>query len=286
MKIISTIAAMQREADVLRNQGLRIACVPTMGFLHQGHLSLVETAKQHSDRVITTIFVNPTQFGPNEDFDRYPRDFDKDVELLTKAGSDILFSPTADEMYPPDSASSIDVTGITSLLEGATRPEHFKGVTTVVGKLLNISKPHVMVLGQKDAQQVAVIKRMVQNLNFDTEIIVSPTVRDADGLALSSRNTYLSDDERREALVLSRALGIAQQLYDSGVREADSLQQAVASEITDNSSMELDYAVVVNPVSLLAPTGPLNDTKVLVAVAARIGSVRLIDNIYLGSEAN
>ncbi len=285
MNIITSIRAMQQEADRLRSEGIRIACVPTMGYLHEGHLSLVRTARMHADIVIVTIFVNPTQFAPNEDFSRYPRDLSRDIELLKKEGTEYVFAPSNEEVYPAAHSTVVRVDGITSTLEGASRPTHFQGVTTVVAKLLNITKPHVMVLGQKDAQQIAVLKRMSADLNFDAKIVVSPTVREAGGLALSSRNTYLSEQERVEALAISRSLFLAKQMFESGVRDTETLRTAVESEITKTGALTLDYAAVVDPDTFSAPAD--NDTmnRLLIAVAARIGNVRLIDNILLGSEA-
>lgn len=286
MKIFTSIGEMQKEANRLRRGGVRLGCVPTMGFLHEGHLSLIRTARRHCDTVIVTLFVNPTQFAPHEDFSQYPRDMARDIDLLKQEGADYLFAPEADAMYPEGNTSTVAVGGITQVLEGASRPTHFQGVTTVVAKLMNITKPDVMVLGQKDAQQVAVLRSMARDLNFDTRILVSPIVREPGGLALSSRNTYLSDEDRAEALALYRSLQTAKQLYDSGVRDPGTIQHAVEAEITRSGAVSLDYAAVVDAETLSKPDRLPDDKQTLVAVAARVGKVRLIDNILLGSEAN
>jgi pantoate--beta-alanine ligase len=207
---------MQRTSDALRREGKRIGVVPTMGYLHEGHLSLMHIAKQQSDVLITTIFVNPAQFGPGEDFSQYPRDLKRDTQLAESAGTDILFTPDEKDMYPNGYHSFVIVERVTEVLEGKFRPTHFRGVATVVVKLFNITRPHVAVFGQKDAQQAAVVKQLVNDLNVGVEIVVAPTVREPDGLALSSRNVYLSADERRQSLALSRSLQLARQLVLNG----------------------------------------------------------------------
>ena len=283
MHIIRTVDDMQREADRRRAAGDRIGFVPTMGYLHEGHLDLLRLARQRSDVTVCSIFVNPTQFGEGEDLDRYPRDFDRDVSLLEAHGCDIVFAPGVEEMYPPHDVTWVEVRELSEILEGACRPTHFRGVTTVVAKLFHAVRPHLAVFGQKDAQQVAVIRRMMRDLHFGVEIAVAPIRREKDGLAMSSRNTYLDKDERLEALALYRALQTAQRLYDRGERRPEFIRRAVEEEILRSGAMELDYAAVVHPDSM-EPHEHAIDGSALVAVAARIGSTRLIDNTVLGEE--
>ena len=211
IQIVKTIREMQDVAERFRCEGKNIAVVPTMGYLHRGHASLIELARSRADVVITTIFVNPTQFAPNEDFNRYPRDFDHDKKIAADAGADIIFYPEIAEMYPQEFDSKVEVEGASKILEGAFRPTHFQGVTTVVAKLFHITKPHIAIFGQKDAQQAFIIQKMVKDLNFDIDIIIAPIVREEDGLALSSRNVYLNETERKNALVLYRSLQHAAQ---------------------------------------------------------------------------
>ena len=281
MDIINSISEMQRTSDGLRREGKRIGVVPTMGFLHEGHLSLMRIAKQQSDVLITTIFVNPTQFGPSEDFSKYPRDLKRDASLAESAGTDILFIPDEKDMYPNGYHSFVIVEQITEVLEGKSRPTHFRGVATVVVKFFNITKPHVAVFGQKDAQQAAVVKQMAKDLNFDLEIVVAPIVRESDGLALSSRNVYLSADERRQSLALSQSLQIARQLVAGGEKDCSAVIREMTRLISSQPSARIDYisiadATTLNELSLLGET----DT-VLVSLAVRIGSTRLIDNILI-----
>lgn len=220
MFMITGISDMQRTSEQLRLQGKRIAVVPTMGYLHEGHLSLIRIARGHSDVVITTIFVNPTQFAPSEDFEKYPRDLEQDRRLAASAGCDIVFHPDAKEMYPQDYLTYVEVEKLTGVLEGAFRPTHFRGVSTVVAKLFSITKPHVAVFGQKDAQQALVIRQMTRDLDFDVQIIVAPIVREADGLAMSSRNVFLAENERRDAVALNESLRLAEKMIQSGERDA------------------------------------------------------------------
>jgi len=278
MQIITNISDMQRASEQLRLQGKKIGVVPTMGYLHEGHLSLIRIAREHSDVVITTIFVNPTQFAPNEDFNKYPRDFERDKQLAESAGSDIIFYPDTKDMYPDGYLTYVEVEKITQVLEGAFRPTHFRGVTTVVAKLFNITKPHVAVFGQKDAQQALVIKQMVRDLNFDIQIIVAPIVREADGLAMSSRNVYLSEDERREAAVLSESLRLAERMIQSGERDAERIVAEMTSLIHTRKTAKIDYVAVADAENLENISTVEKNRRVLIALAVRFGTTRLIDN--------
>jgi pantoate--beta-alanine ligase len=255
-----------------------------MGYLHEGHLDLIRLARKHADVVVMSIFVNPTQFAAGEDLDRYPRNFERDRTLAAEAGCDIIFAPSAGEMYPADDSSWISVEELGSALEGAFRPTHFRGVTTVVGKLFNIVRPHCAVFGQKDAQQAAIIRRMTRDLHFGIDILVAPIRREIDGLAMSSRNTYLSDQERKEALALSRSLRTAETLFAQGERRSHALYRAVEEELTRSETVQVDYIGIVDPDSFLPIEGDVG-TRSLIAVAARVGSTRLIDNTILGDEA-
>jgi pantoate--beta-alanine ligase len=281
MKIISSLREMQSAAEELRLQGKRIGLVPTMGYLHEGHLSLVKIAREKSNVVILSIFVNPTQFGPEEDFEKYPRDLERDRRLAESAGCDILFVPEVAEMYGDGYLTFVEVEELSSVLEGKFRPTHFRGVTTVVAKLLNLTKPHVAVFGQKDAQQAVIIKKMVSDLNFDVEIAVAPIVREPDGLALSSRNVYLSPEEKRDALVLKESLGMAESMVQKGEREARKLLKGMEALIRSKKTAKLDYVAIVDSESLRPVDTLLRGQKVLVAVAARIGKTRLIDNTLI-----
>ncbi|HEY6307490.1 MAG TPA: pantoate--beta-alanine ligase [Candidatus Angelobacter sp.] len=272
----SEMTALSREG---RRAGKRLGLVPTMGALHQGHLSLVRTARAQSDVVAVSIFVNPRQFGPNEDLAKYPRSLESDSALLAAEKTDYLFQPSVEEMYPPGATAWVKVEGMSDKLDGRFRPGHFYGVTTVVAKLFNIVQPDLAFFGQKDAAQAAIIRKMVNDLNFDVEIVVCPTVREPDGLALSSRNLYLGTEERRQATVLYRALMRVQLLADQG--ESDSARIAAAGKlvIADEPSVRLDYFEVVNPDTLDAVANISGGA--LVAVAAYVGSTRLIDNILV-----
>jgi pantoate--beta-alanine ligase len=253
--------------------------VPTMGALHEGHLSLVRAARASSDVVAASIFVNPTQFGPTEDLAKYPRSFERDRELLEREGVELLFAPSVEEMYPAGAVTWVTVEELSGKLDGRSRPGHFRGVTTVVAKLFHIVEPDVAFFGQKDAAQVAVIRRMVRDLNLPVEIVVCPIVREPDGLAMSSRNAYLDAQQRTQALVLHRALVRVQKLADSGERNAAKLAAAGREEMARESSVRQDYFEIVNPDTL----DPLEDVSAgaLVAVAAFVGQTRLIDNIAL-----
>lgn len=272
---------MRRRAEELRREGKHIGAVPTMGALHEGHLSLIRLARGRADTVVTTLFVNPTQFGAGEDFDHYPRPFEADAAKAGEAGTDILFVPEPGEMYPPGDATTVAVERLTLPLEGEFRPSHFRGVTTVVAKLFLIVQPHAAVFGQKDAQQLLVIRRMNRDLHFGVEIVAAPIVREPDGLALSSRNAYLSPEERRQAPVLARALRAADDLVRSGERRATPILENMRAVIGEAPLVRLDYAALVDeenlePVERLAAGIP-----VLAAVAARVGATRLIDNTRL-----
>jgi len=263
----------------LRRDGKIIGFVPTMGYLHEGHLSLLRIARQKSDVTVMSIFVNPTQFGPNEDFDRYPRDFARDEKLAEANGCDIVFYPSIEEMYPQPYLTYVNVEKITTGLCGASRPGFFRGVTTVVTKLFNIVKPHLAVFGQKDAQQAIVVRQMVRDLNFDLEIVIAPIVREPDGLAMSSRNTYLSESERKEAVVLYKALMHAKKLIEAGERDAEFLKREMSKIINSAPSARIDYVAIVDAYQLrelLKLEG-----EVLIALAVWIGNTRLIDNLII-----
>ena len=278
MEIITTIRKMQHRAHELRMQGKCISVVPTMGYLHDGHVSLIKTAKKNSDIIITTIFVNPAQFAPHEDYANYPRDVEQDKLLAENSGTDILFLPDEKEMYPPDFETYVDVEKLTKSLEGEFRPTHFRGVTTIVLKLFHLTKPHVAVFGQKDAQQALVIKRMVTDLNIDVDIIVAPIVREKDGLAMSSRNKYLSPEQRNDALIISKCLRLAKDKIKSGERNVSMITKEMELLMKIVPSVTPDYISIVDA-ETLAPVETLEHTKnVLIAIAARVGSTRLIDN--------
>lgn len=284
MQIVADIGAMQRWADAARAAGRRIGFVPTMGYLHEGHLSLVRLARARADLVVASIFVNPTQFGPGEDLAAYPRDLDGDSARLRAEGTDVLFLPTAATMYPRGFQTSVAVAGVTRGLCGASRPVHFGGVATVVTKLFHIVKPHVAVFGCKDFQQLVTIRRLVADLDFDIDIVGGPIVREADGVAMSSRNAYLAPDERRAAVCLSQALAAARDLHENaGVTAAAELLAAVRARIGAEPLATLDYAELVDADTLEAidtVTGPA-----LLAVAAGFGKARLIDNTVLNEGA-
>jgi pantoate--beta-alanine ligase len=263
-----------------RNQhAKRLGLVPTMGALHEGHLSLVHLAKAQCDAVAVSIFVNPTQFGPTEDLSKYPRQFDRDCRLLEKEGVEILFAPPVEEIYPDGAVTWVLVEGLSEKLDGRSRPGHFRGVTTIVSKLFHILEPEAAFFGQKDAAQLAVIRRMVEDLNFPVEIVVCPIVREPDGLAMSSRNAYLNREERGRALVLQRSLQRAQQEFQAGERIAAKLISAAKEVLAREPQVALDYFEIVDPDTL--DLVERISQKTLVAVAAYIGSTRLIDNIVL-----
>ncbi|MGN0144274.1 MAG: pantoate--beta-alanine ligase [Clostridium sp.] len=259
-----------------KKQGLTIGYVPTMGALHEGHKSLIDRAVKENDKVIVSVFVNPTQFGPNEDYDSYPRNIEKDMQLCESAGAAAVFNPEPSEMYFDNRSTTVSVSGLTDVLCGARRPGHFNGVCLVITKFFNIVKPDRAYFGQKDAQQVAVLKRMVRDLSFDVEIVPCPIVREEDGLAKSSRNTYLNADERKAALVLSRSLKTAKEMLDNGERNADKIKEAMTALINKEPLAKIDYVEIVDNEDLTS----VKDIKrtVLVPIAVYIGKTRLIDN--------
>ena len=274
---INTVAKMQAQSDTWRGEGLRIGLVPTMGFLHEGHLSLVDYSLNAADRTIVSIFVNPLQFGPKEDFAIYPRDIERDIKLLTQRGVDAVFKPQTVEFYPPDFSTTVEVTQLTNGLCGPIRPGHFRGVTTVVSKLFTATKPHLAVFGQKDYQQSAVIRRLVRDLNLDLRIEVAPTMREADGLAMSSRNVNLTEDERRRVPALYQALEMAKRYIERGERDTQRIIGEMRRHIEKEVDGDIEYISIVHPDTLedlSQIAGP-----VVIALAVRLANVRLIDNI-------
>ncbi|MGA9542113.1 MAG: pantoate--beta-alanine ligase [Candidatus Sulfotelmatobacter sp.] len=279
MKIYETIEEMRAACRGARRGGQRLGFVPTMGALHEGHLSLVRAAKADCDVVAASIFVNPTQFGPNEDLARYPRDFDRDRDLLAKEGVELLFIPSVEEMYPAGAVTWVTVEELSGKLDGRSRPGHFRGVTTVVAKLFHIVEPDAAFFGQKDAAQLAIIRRMVRDLKFPVEIVSGAIVREADGLALSSRNAYLDSAQRQQARVLHRALMRVEKSWEAGECDVTKLTAAGREEIAEEKSLRLDYFEIVDPENL----DPVKNLAggALVAVAAFVGTTRLLDNILL-----
>jgi pantoate--beta-alanine ligase len=279
LKIYTSIDEMRSASRTARQSGRRLGFVPTMGALHEGHLSLVRAARSSADIVAASIFVNPTQFGPNEDLAKYPRSFERDRDLLQSEGVELLFAPSVEEMYPAGAVTWVTVEELSNKLDGRSRPGHFRGVTTVVSKLFHIVEPDVAFFGQKDAAQVAIIRRMVRDLNLPVHITVCPIVREPDGLAMSSRNAYLDPEQRKEALVLQRSLLGVQQLIEQGESSASNLIVAGRQEFADKPSVRLDYFEIVNP-DTLDPIQAIED-RALIAVAAYVGSTRLIDNLLI-----
>jgi pantoate--beta-alanine ligase len=279
MKLVHSIAEMRSLSRAARSGGAPLGLVPTMGALHEGHLSLVRAARDKSDLVAASIFVNPTQFGPSEDFAKYPRTLENDCALLEREGVELVFAPAVEEMYPQGAVTWVVVEGLSDRLCGKSRPGHFRGVTTVVAKLFHIVEPDVAFFGQKDAAQVAIIRRMVLDLNMPVKIEVCPIVREPDGLAISSRNAYLSPQERKSALVLYRSLVGVQRLFASGEHGSAKLISAAKQEFAGEPAVRLDYIEVVDP-ETLEPVAAVTK-RVLVAVAAFVGQTRLIDNIVM-----
>jgi pantoate--beta-alanine ligase len=277
MQTVRSPKRMQRICEELKRQGKVIGFVPTMGYLHEGHLSLIRIAKKRSDVLAVSIFVNPAQFGPQEDFKRYPKDFRRDRLLLESEGCDLLFAPRITDMYPQGYSTYVNVEGITSKLEGVTRPGHFKGVTTIVAKLFNIVQPDLAVFGQKDAQQALVLKKMADDLNYGIKMIIGPTVREKDGLAMSSRNRYLSEEERGQAMVLHESLLEARRLIRKGERSAGKIVARMRNLIRKQPSAELDYIAITDAHTLELLSKIEGD--VLISLAVRFGRARLIDNI-------
>lgn len=280
MKIITTVRELKKCVQSAKMQGQTVGLVPTMGYLHEGHLTLMRKAREENDRVVASIFVNPLQFGQGEDFGSYPRELKQDSLRAASAGVDWLFAPTVEEMYPQgfeNMNTFVEVTGVTAGLCGASRPGHFRGVATVVSKLFHIVEPDRAYFGQKDAQQVVVIQKMVQDLNMNVTIVPVPIVREADGLALSSRNVYLSSAERQAALVLSQSLKLATKLLESGVQDSDEILQQMEELIQQQPLASIDYLVIVDTETL--ESVPDIHLPVLIAMAVKIGKTRLIDNM-------
>ena len=279
MRVVKTIEEVREQVKAWKREGLRVGLVPTMGFLHEGHKSLIVKAVEENDRVVVSDFVNPTQFGPKEDLASYPRDIERDAKLCEEAGADLIFHPEPEEMYAPDYCTFVDMDGLTKGLCGKTRPTHFRGVCSVVAKLFNIVAPDNAYFGQKDAQQLAVIRRMVRDLNFDIRIVACPIIREEDGLAKSSRNTYLNAEERVAALVLSRALNKGKALVESGELSAAKVKDVIMEELCKEPLARVDYVEVVDADSI----EPVKELKgnILVAIAVYIGKTRLIDNFIM-----
>lgn len=278
MKIVGTVKEVREQVKEWKKQGLSVGFVPTMGYLHEGHKSLMDVARKGNDKVVVSIFVNPMQFGPTEDLATYPRDLDHDAALCESAGVDLIFHPEAEEMYEKDFCSFVDMTGLTEGLCGKTRPIHFRGVCTVVNKLFNIVTPDHAYFGQKDGQQLAVIKRMVRDLNMDIEIVGCPIVREEDGLAKSSRNTYLSSEERKAALILSKTVALGKELAKTE-KDANKVVEAMKKNIETEPLAKIDYVEAVDALSM-APVEKLEGTCML-AMAVYIGKTRLIDNTLI-----
>lgn len=279
--IIETVKELREYLAGQRAAGNTVGLVPTMGFLHEGHLSLIREAKAENDVVVVSDFVNPTQFGPNEDFESYPRNIERDTELALSAGADVIFYPSVSEMYPPESSTYVEVEGnITRVLCGASRPTHFRGVTTVVNKLFNIVEPDKAYFGQKDAQQVAVLTKMVKDLHMDIELIICPIVREPDGLAMSSRNTYLSAEERKQAVILNQALKKAKNAFANGEKDVVKLTGIITDKINEMPLAVIDYVSILDFPSLKPIITIEKDA--LGAVAVKFGKTRLIDNEILG----
>lgn len=278
MKIVGTVKEVREQVKEWKKQGLSVGFVPTMGYLHEGHKSLMDAARKGNDKVVVSIFVNPMQFGPTEDLATYPRDLDHDAALCESAGVDLIFHPEVEEMYEKDFCSFVDMTGLTEGLCGKTRPIHFRGVCTVVNKLFNIVTPDHAYFGQKDGQQLAVIKRMVRDLNMDIEIVGCPIVREEDGLAKSSRNTYLSPEERKAALILSKTVALGKELAKTE-KDANKVVEAMKKNIETEPLAKIDYVEAVDALSM-APVEKLEGTCML-AMAVYIGKTRLIDNTLI-----
>ncbi|AJD45524.1 pantoate--beta-alanine ligase [Rhizobium sp. SEMIA 4085] len=281
MRVVTRVAELREHIAAIKNEGRTLGFVPTMGYLHAGHMELVGRACSGNDAVVVSIFVNPLQFGRNEDLTRYPRDLERDSAMLSDAGVDILFSPSVQEMYPQPMQTIVDVPALGSELEGAVRPGHFAGVATVVTKLFNIVQPHAAYFGKKDYQQVVIIKRMVEDLALPVRIVAVETVREADGLAFSSRNSYLTADERAAAVIVPKALDEAERLYRDGIEEPQALEAALAAFIAREPLAEAEVVAVRDP-QTLTRLETLRDRQALVALFVRIGSTRLLDNRIIG----
>jgi pantoate--beta-alanine ligase len=279
MRVIEKISELKAAVAAQRKAGKTVGLVPTMGFLHEGHISLIKTSRSDNDITVLSIFVNPAQFGVNEDYDKYPKDIEGDSRKAEEAGTDIIFAPNSAEMYPQGYSTHVDMDGITDSMCGKSRPGHFKGVATVVTKLFNIVQPDKAYFGQKDAQQAAVIRKIVRDLNMDVDIIVCPIVREKDGLAMSSRNVYLNLEERKAALILSKSLFKAERLIKEGERDAHKIRSSIEKEISSETLADIDYVTVVDAETL--EEIKLLKGTILAAVAVRFGRTRLIDNIVM-----
>ena len=280
MKVVKTIQEAREIIAAWRKEGLSVGLVPTMGYLHEGHQSLIAKSVSQNDRTVVSVFVNPIQFGPNEDLEAYPRDLNRDMQLVEATGGDLIFNPEPSEMYPPHFTSFIDTTETTELLCGAVRPIHFRGVCTVVGKLFNIVRPDRAYFGQKDAQQLATIRRFVRDLNFGIEIVPCPIVREADGLAKSSRNIYLSAAERQAALILSKSLKLGKEAIENGEKDAKKVIEIIKANLATEPLARIDYVEVVDFENIQRVDTISGET--LVAIAVYIGKTRLIDNFIIG----
>lgn len=276
IEIFSSIIDLKTKIAQWRSEGLTVGFVPTMGFLHEGHASLIKAANENNDRVVVSVFVNPTQFGPNEDLDSYPRDLDRDTSICVENGANAIFTPDAEEMYGSNPCAYVDIENLSQELCGASRPGHFRGVCTVVLKLFNIVTPDRAYFGEKDAQQLAIIKKMVKDLNVSVDVIGCPIVREDDGLAKSSRNTYLSPEERAGAPVLNKSLKLAKEALENGERDADAIKKIICDKINSEQLADIDYVEVVDLESLQKTSVVEND--ILIAIAVRFGKTRLIDN--------
>lgn len=279
MQIVATVEEVRKQVKAWKQEGLSVGLVPTMGYLHEGHESLIKKAVEQNDRVVVSVFVNPIQFGPKEDLATYPRDLERDSALCENAGANLIFHPEPEEMYFDDFCTFIDMENLTKGLCGKTRPTHFRGVCTVVGKLFNIVQPDRAYFGQKDAQQLAVITRMVRDLNFDLEIVGCPIIREEDGLAKSSRNTYLLEKERKAAVILHKGLTKGEQMVRDGEKDAMKVKKAICNIIESEPMAEIDYVEVVNFDNMKEIS--VIEGKILVAVAVYIGTTRLIDNFIV-----
>lgn len=279
IKVVSTVDETRAQIKEWKKQGFTVGLVPTMGYLHEGHQSLIKKAVDENDKVVVSVFVNPIQFAPNEDLETYPRDLEADKKLCDSTGADLIFHPTPDEMYPDGFSTHIQMDNLTKELCGKTRPTHFGGVCTVVGKLFNIVQPDKAYFGQKDAQQLAIIKRMVRDLNFDLEIVGCPIIREPDGLAKSSRNTYLSADERKAALILSKSIELGKELVANGEKNAQNIIKAMTDKINTEPLARIDYVNVVDALNI-EPIDVIQG-ETLVAIAVYIGKTRLIDNFII-----
>ncbi len=283
MEIIERIKDMQAYSQDLRVEGKVIACVPTMGYLHEGHLSLMREGRKRADVLVVSVFVNPTQFGPNEDLSKYPRDFERDKSMMEGVGVDVVFAPTVEEMYPDGYQTYVNVEEVTKNLCGASRPGHFRGVATVCAKLFHCVLPHIALFGRKDFQQLKVIERMVKDMNMDVGIIGMPIVREPDGIAMSSRNKYLNPKERKAALCLVRAIMATRELFENGERRVGALMDRAVGVIMNEEAARIDYVKLAHPETTNDIVGVVWD-KALLALAVYIGTTRLIDNTVLGEE--